>query len=83
MSLPILPPSIIFFSCWEIDKLLIIGRELSELKQTYKQRGYNEQKVTDNLEVESFNLCFYEAVDEGYIEGKQVFLVEISIWQPL
>lgn len=59
-----------------IDKLLIIGRELNHLKNTYSERGYNEQKIADNLEVESFNLCFYEAVDEGYIEGKQVFLVE-------
>lgn len=59
-----------------IDKLLVIGRDLTELKKTYIEREYNKQKVLDNLEVESFNLCFYEAIDEGYMEGKQVFLVE-------
>jgi len=58
-----------------IDKLIIIGRSLKELKQTYKQRGYNNQKIADNLEVESFNLCFYEALEEGYKEEKQVFLI--------
>jgi adenylate kinase len=59
-----------------IDKLIVIGRDLKQLKQTYKDRKYNEQKIADNLEVESFNLCFYEAIDEGYTQGKQVFLVE-------
>ncbi len=65
-----------FINPEHINKLIIIGRDLKQLKQAYIERGYNEQKIKDNLEVESFNLCFYESIDEGYKEGKQVFLVE-------
>ena len=49
-----------------VDFLFVINRELGDLKEVYSQREYNEQKVSDNLEVESFNLCFHEAVEEGY-----------------
>lgn len=59
-----------------IDKLLVIGRDPKQLKETYEQRGYNEQKIQDNIEVENFNLCFYEAIEEGYKEEKQVFLIK-------
>ncbi len=49
-----------------IDFLFVINRDLKELKKEYLKRNYNEQKIKDNLEVESFNLCFYEAEEEGY-----------------
>ena len=49
-----------------VDIVIIINRDLGALKQEYKQRGYNEQKIKDNLEVESFDLCFFEAEEEGY-----------------
>ena len=65
-----------FINPEHISKLIIIGRDLKQLKQEYIKRKYNEQKIADNLEVEAFNLCFYESIDEGYKEGKQVFLVE-------
>lgn len=53
-----------------VNFLFVINRDLSELKKEYEKRGYNEQKVVDNLEVESFNLCFYEGIEEGYGEIK-------------
>lgn len=53
-----------------IDLLVIINRDLTELTKEYEIRGYNDQKKQDNLEVESFNLCFYEALEEGFIEEK-------------
>lgn len=59
-----------------VDIMFVIGRDLSKLKEEYERRGYNEKKITDNLEAESFNLCFYEAIENGYKEEKQVFLVE-------
>ncbi|MCH8519980.1 MAG: AAA family ATPase [Nanoarchaeota archaeon] len=66
-----------------IDILIIINRDLKELHQEYIQRGYNEQKVKDNLEVESLNVCFYEAEEEGFkdyqfivFENSQDFEVE-------
>ena len=55
-----------------VDFLIIINRNLQELQLVYKKRGYNEQKIKDNLEVESFNLCFYEGLEEGYKEEKQI-----------
>lgn len=68
-----------------IDYLFIINRDLKELKKEYKIRKYNTQKIKDNLEVESFNLCFYEALENGYEEEDKVFCInnnsnmEISI----
>ena len=59
-----------------IDYLFVINRDLQNLKEEYKTRKYNSQKVQDNLEVESFNLCFYEALEEGFVEERQVFCLE-------
>ena len=58
-----------------VDILFVINRDLKELEKEYEKRGYNEQKVKDNLEAESFNVCFYEAIEEGYEEEKQVFAI--------
>lgn len=58
-----------------VDFLFVIGRDLEELKKEYEKRGYNEQKIKDNLEAETFNICFYEAIEEGYEEENQVFLI--------
>jgi len=54
-----------------VDILFIINRDLKELKKEYIKRKYNSNKIKDNLEVESFNLCFYEAIEEGYGEEVQ------------
>lgn len=51
-----------------VDFLFVINRDLKDLKKEYKIRKYNAQKIKDNLEVESFNLCFYEALENGYEE---------------
>lgn len=66
-----------------IDILIIINRDLKELKQEYEIRGYNPQKIQDNLEVESFNLCFYEAEEVGYIVGTSEVLGRVSSSQDL
>lgn len=57
-----------------IDKLIIINRDLAELKEVYEKRKYNQQKISDNLEVETFNVCFYEAEEEGYEENQFIVL---------
>ncbi len=59
-----------------IDVCFIVGRDLKDLKREYDIRGYNDIKQADNLEVEGFNLCFYEAIEQGYEEEKQVFLID-------
>ncbi|MCA9460062.1 MAG: AAA family ATPase [Nanoarchaeota archaeon] len=61
-----------FFKSDLVDLLFVINRDLRELKKEYVKRHYNEQKIKDNLEVESFNLCFYEAEEEGY-DTSQIF----------
>ena len=60
-----------FISPKYTDVLFVVNRDLKELKAVYEERGYNEQKMKDNLECESFNLCFYEAEEEGYNVGSQ------------
>jgi adenylate kinase len=53
-----------------VDVLFILNRDLKELHKEYEKRGYTKQKIQDNLDVESFNLCFYEAEENGYdIQG--------------
>lgn len=64
-----------FISHKLVDRAFIINRNLKELKEEYEKRNYNENKIKDNLEVETLNLCFYEAIENGYEEG-QVFSVE-------
>jgi adenylate kinase len=59
-----------------VDYLFVLNRDLEKLKKEYEKRGYNEQKIKDNLEVEGFNLCFYEGLEEGYEEEKQIFCLE-------
>ena len=61
-----------------VDYLFVISRDLKELQEEYKVRDYNQQKIKDNLEVESFNLCFYEALEEGFKEENQVFAIDNS-----
>ena len=57
-----------------IDFIVIINRDLKELHQEYINREYNTQKITDNLEVESLNVCFYEAEEEGYEEDQFIVI---------
>lgn len=59
-----------------VDYLFIISRNLTDLKEEYIKRGYNSRKIRENLEVESFNTCFIEALENGYKEGKNLFLIE-------
>jgi len=59
-----------------VDYLFIINRDLKDLKKEYINRKYNLQKQKDNLEVEAFNLCFYEGLDEEYEEEKQIFCLK-------
>ena len=60
-----------------IDVLFVINRDLKELKREYERRDYNLRKQQDNLEVESFNLCFYEAIEEGYlVESENAIMSE-------
>lgn len=56
----------------KIDLLVVINRDLKYLTKEYDRREYPESKKKDNLEVEAFNLCFYEALEEGFDEGQVI-----------
>jgi adenylate kinase len=53
-----------------IDIIVIINRDVAELQEEYKRRGYNKEKIEQNSDVENFNVCFYEAEEEGYEENQ-------------
>ena len=59
----------------KVDILIILNRPLEELKTVYGIRRYSEKKSSDNLEVEAFDTCYNEALEEGYAE-KQIVRVE-------
>jgi len=59
-----------FISDTLVDFLVILNRPLNELKKEYIKRGYSEKKSKENLEVESFDTCFFEALEEGYSEKR-------------
>ena len=65
-----------FISPEIVDILFIINRDQKELEGVYDERDYDFEKIRDNLEAENFNVCFYEAIEEGYEEEKQVFAIE-------
>ena len=53
-----------------VDFLFVVNRDLKDLKGVYVQRGYNDRKIKENLEVEALNVCFYEGIEKGYRELK-------------
>lgn len=57
-----------FFDPKFVDILVIINRDLKDLKLVYKNRGYNKEKQEGNLEVESFDLCYFQALENGFLE---------------
>jgi broad-specificity NMP kinase len=59
-----------------VDLCFVINRGLNDLKNEYEKRKYIQEKKNDNLEVESFNLCFYEAIENGYKQEQQVFCIK-------
>ena len=59
-----------------VDFLFVINRDLKDLKKEYRKRDYNLEKIRDNLEVESFNLCYYEALENGFEEEDKVLCVQ-------
>ncbi|MFW6285886.1 MAG: AAA family ATPase [Nanoarchaeota archaeon] len=59
-----------------VDYLFILNRDIKELEIEYMKRKYNIKKRNDNLEVENFNLCFYEGIEEGYRQEEQIFCIE-------
>lgn len=50
----------------KVDLCLVTKCELEVLRKRLEKRGYNENKIKDNLEAEIFNVCFEEAKELGH-----------------
>ncbi|MCB9370941.1 AAA family ATPase [Candidatus Woesearchaeota archaeon] len=57
-----------------VDVLFIVNRDLKALKHVYWERGYNEQKIVENLEVEAMDVCYQEALEEGWPRSRVFFV---------
>lgn len=47
-----------------VDLCIVCKCELPELKRRLKERGYNQQKIRDNLDAEIFDICLTEAQEQ-------------------
>ncbi len=48
----------------DVDFVIVLERELKELKQEYLKRGYNKTKIKDNLEAQIFRICYLESIEK-------------------
>ncbi len=65
-----------FIDSLKVDVLFVIGRDSKLLKEEYVKRGYNQKKISENLQVENFNLSFFEAIENGFVDKKNLFYVD-------
>jgi adenylate kinase len=60
------------------DFVIVLERDLKELKKEYKKRKYNETKIKDNLEAEAFKICRLESEE---LLGKERVKVFNNYWK--
>ena len=49
-----------------VDKVFIIKCDVNELRRRLKKRGYNKEKIEENVEAEIMDVCFNEAKELGH-----------------
>lgn len=49
-----------------VDEVIICKTTLRKLKNRLKKRGYNKNKIRENLDAEIFDICFNEAKEKGH-----------------
>ena len=64
-----------FLSPEIVDYIFIIHRSIGKLREEYEKRGYNNNKISENIEVECFNVCFFDAIENGFKQS-QIFEIE-------
>jgi adenylate kinase len=47
----------------DVDFVIVLERDIKDLKKEYEKRNYNEQKIKDNLESEIFKVCYFESLE--------------------
>jgi len=48
----------------DVDFVIVLERDIKELKEEYERRNYNKQKIKDNLEAEIFKVCYFESLEK-------------------
>jgi len=48
----------------DVDFVIVLERDIKELKKEYLKRKYNEQKIKDNLESEILKICYFESLEK-------------------
>ncbi len=54
------------FSIDFVDVLIICTCELPVLQKRLQKRGYSEEKIRENLDAEIFQICQYDAIENGF-----------------
>ena len=49
-----------------VERCIVTKCDLPELKQRLEERGYDEDKVRENLDCEIFDVCYHEAIEHGF-----------------
>ena len=49
-----------------VDICFVTKCNLNELKDRLLKRHYNKHKIEENIEAEVFDVCYYEALEEGH-----------------
>jgi len=63
---------------FDSDLIIVLERDLRELKKEYIKRKYNELKIKENLEAEAFKICRIESLE---IHGKEKVKVFNNYWK--
>lgn len=49
-----------------VDRCIVTKCDLAELKRRLEERGYDEDKIRENLDCEIFDVCHVEATEYGH-----------------
>lgn len=49
-----------------VERCIVTKCDLPELKKRLEERGYDEEKIRENLDCEIFDVCHTEAMEQGH-----------------
>ena len=62
-----------------IKYCFVLNRCQKNLIEEYKKRKYDKKKIDENLLCENMNIIFYEAIENGFVENENLFLIENNL----
>jgi len=63
---------------FDSDLIIVLERDLKDLKKEYLRRKYSKLKIKENLEAEAFKICRIESIE---IHGKNKVKIFNSYWR--